>query len=59
MAKPLDPKEIVTVQEIAICNMLEIGALRELLFEKGIVTEEEFLDRFRKLDREMKERGGR
>ena len=59
MRKPLNPKEIVTVQEIAICNMLEIGALRELLFEKGIITEEEFIARFKKLDREMKERRGK
>jgi len=29
-------------------------ALRQLLFEKGVITEEEFIDRFRKLDREMK-----
>jgi hypothetical protein len=34
--------------------MLEIETLRQLLFEKGIITEGEFLDRFRKLDREMK-----
>lgn len=59
MAKPLDPKQIVTVQELAICNMLEIGALRELLFEKGIITEEEFIARFKKLGKEMKEKGGR
>jgi len=34
MAIPLDPKEIVTIQEIAISNMLEIEALCELLFEE-------------------------
>jgi hypothetical protein len=39
--------------------MLEIAALRELLFEKGIKTEEEFTARYKRLDREMKERGGR
>jgi len=38
--------------------MLEIEALRELLFEKGIITEEEFLAKFKKLDREMKEKRG-
>ena len=54
-----DPKEIVTVQELAISNMLEIEALRQLLFEKGIITEEEFVGRFKKLDGEMKEKGGR
>ena len=41
MAKPLDPKEIVTVEELAISNMLEIEALRQLLFEKGIITEKD------------------
>lgn len=39
--------------------MLEIAALRELLFEKGIITEEEFIARYKRLDREMKERGER
>jgi hypothetical protein len=33
MAKPPDPKEIVTTQELAISNMLEIEAMRQLLFE--------------------------
>ena len=59
MAKPLDPKEIVTIQEIAISNMLEIEALRQLLFEKGIITEEEFISRFRKLDKEMRKKRGK
>jgi len=54
MATPLDPKEIVTVQELAISNMLEIEALRQLLFEKGIITEEEFVVRYKKLDREIR-----
>ena len=54
MAKPLDPKEIVTVQELAISNMLEIEALRQLLFEKGIISEEEFIERYKKLGKEMK-----
>ena len=42
MAPPLDPKEIVTIQELAISNMVEIETLRELLFEKGIITKEKF-----------------
>jgi len=59
MAIPLDPKEIVTVQELGVSNMLEIETLRQLLFEKGVITEEEFIDRYKKLDTEMKERRGR
>ena len=56
MSTPLDPKQIVTVQELAISNMLGIEALRQLLFEKGIISEEEFIARFKKVDREMKEK---
>ena len=40
--KSLDRKEVVTVQGLAISNMLEIEALRELLFEKGIIGKEGF-----------------
>jgi len=59
MVTPLDPKEVVTVQELAISNMLEIEALRELLFEKGIISKEEFIYRYKKLGKEMKEKSGR
>jgi hypothetical protein len=59
MATPLDPKEIVTTQELAISNMLEIEALRQLLFKKGIISEDEFIAKFKKLDREMQEKRGK
>jgi hypothetical protein len=36
-----------------------MGALRELLFEKGIVTEDKFIARYKKLHRDMNERQGR
>ncbi|MFX0200410.1 MAG: hypothetical protein ACFFCW_30190 [Candidatus Hodarchaeota archaeon] len=51
-------KESVTVQELAVSNMLEIEALRQLLFEKGIITEDEFIAKFEKLDGEMNEGRG-
>ena len=59
MAKPLGPKEVAAVQELAVSTMLEIGALRQLLFEKGIITEQEFLTRFERLSIEMKQKRGR
>jgi len=37
--------------------MFEIEALSHLLFEKGIITEEEFIERHKKLDREIEEKG--
>ena len=39
--------------------MLEIEALRQLLFEKGFITEEEFVVSYKKVDRKMKEKGGK
>ena len=59
MARPLDPEQIVTTQELAISNMLEIEALIELLVEKGIITKAEVMAKCKKLDREMKEKGGK
>lgn len=54
--KPLDPKAVVTIQELALSPMLEIGALCELIFETGLIPKEEFIPRFRKLDSEMKDK---
>ena len=49
MAEPLDPKEVVTINEIAITNMVEISALIELLDEKGIITREELMEKCKKM----------
>jgi hypothetical protein len=49
MAEPLDHKEIVTINEIAITNMVEISALIELLDEKGVITKEELMEKCRKV----------
>lgn len=59
MAKPFDPKQIVTVQELASSTMLEIEASRELLLEKEIIKEDEFiaLYMYKKLTREMEAKG--
>ena len=48
--------DLLSIQEIAVSNMLELEALRQLLFEKGIITKDEFLAKFERLDREVKER---
>ncbi len=41
MAEKLDPKELVTIEELAISNMWETSALVELLERKGILTKQE------------------
>ncbi len=54
MAQPLDPKDLVTLEELAISNMWETAALVELvelLERKGVVTRQEVLDMIQQLCR--------
>ncbi len=41
MAEKLDPKEIVTLEELALSTMWETSALVELLERKGVLTRQE------------------
>ncbi len=43
MAEKLDPKEVVTLEELAISTMRETSALVELLERKGILTRQDVL----------------
>jgi hypothetical protein len=44
MAGAFDPKELVTLVDLAISNRRETAALIELLERKGILTRQEVLD---------------
>ena len=45
-----NPKKVmVNVAELACSNLLSMSALVELLEEKGILTQREVVDRFKKL----------
>ena len=49
MASPLDPKEIVTLEELAISNMWEVAALIEVLEKKGVMKKRDILHAIREL----------
>ncbi len=49
MAEKLDPKELVTIEELAISTMWETSALVELLERKGVLTKQEVLDMIQEL----------
>lgn len=51
MAKQLDPKGLVTFNELLISNMFEIEALIEVLERKGLITKQEILDEIKELRR--------
>ena len=48
-AEPLDPNDLVTLEELAISNMWETTALVELLERKGILTKQDVLDMIQEL----------
>lgn len=55
MAEKLDPKEIVTFEELLVSNTIEQEALVNLLEKKGILTKPELLEEIKKLrDRKAK-----
>ncbi len=49
MAEKLDPKEVLTLEELAISSMWEIAASVELLERKGILTKQDVLDMIQEL----------
>ena len=51
MAEKLDPKEIVTLEELAISSMWEMAALVEVLEKKGVLKKQDILDAIRELRR--------
>jgi len=53
MAIPLDPKQIVSFEELLMSQVVQQEALIQLLIEKGGFTREGFLEMVRVLDREM------
>ena len=54
MATPLDPKQIVSFEELLLSQVVQQEALTRLLVEKGIFTKEEFLEMVKVVDREMR-----
>ena len=52
----LDPKQVVSFEELLLSQVVQQEALTRLLVEKGIFTGEELLGMVRVVDREMKRR---
>jgi cellulose biosynthesis protein BcsQ len=50
----LDPKQVVSFEELLMSQVVQQEALTRLLVEKGIFTKEEFLEMVKVVDREMK-----
>jgi len=53
MAIPLDPKQLVSFEELLMSQVVQQEALTRLLVEKGIFSREEFLEVVKLVDRQM------
>jgi len=49
MASPLDPNDLITLEELTIANMWEVAALIEVLEEKDVMKKQDILDAIREL----------
>ena len=54
MSIPLDPKQIISFEELLMSQVVQQEALTRLLVEKRIFTKEEFLEMVRVVDMENK-----
>ena len=52
MAEQLDSKELVRFQELLMANSILVDSLTQLLMEKGIITNEEFFTKMKKVQAE-------
>ncbi len=59
MAEKLDPRQIVTFEELLRAMMIEQDATRRVLVRKGLLTDLEVLEEIKVVRREMEgKRGG-
>jgi hypothetical protein len=57
MAQKLDPKEVVTLEELANSNYFQIETILRLLVKKGIITKQEYIDEMKELKIDMAAHG--
>lgn len=54
MAFSLDPKQIVTLEELLMSQVVQQEALTRLLAEKGVFTQKELLEMVKLVTQEMR-----
>jgi hypothetical protein len=52
MAQKIDPSEIVTLKEFMLANAIQLDAITQLLIDKGIITQQEFVAKLKQVQAE-------
>lgn len=57
MAQKLDPKELVSFEELLVSNTIQVDTITQLLIEKGFFTHEEFFEKLKRVQMEYQKKG--
>jgi hypothetical protein len=49
MAQKIDPADLVTFKEFMLANSIQTDAITQLLIDKGIITQEEFVAKLKQV----------
>ena len=49
MAQKIDPSDLVTFREFMLANAIQLDAITQLLIDKGIITQEEFVTKLKQV----------
>ncbi len=58
MAEKLDPSELVDFEELLISNTIQLDTMYQLLIDKGLFTEAEFLTKMKQVQMEYQSKKG-
>jgi hypothetical protein len=56
MPEKLDPQQTIDFKELLIAEMIEIDTITQLLIEKGIITQQEYLSKLKHVQHEYEKR---
>jgi hypothetical protein len=56
MPEKLDPQQAYDFKELLIAEMIEIDTITQLLIEKGIITQQEYLSKLKYVKQEYEKR---
>lgn len=56
MPEKLDPQQTYDFKELLISEMIEIDTITQLLIEKGIITQQEYLSKLKYVQQEYEKR---
>ena len=58
MAEKLDPEQTVDFEKLLLATMIEMQTLAELVFEKGIITQDEYVTKLKQVQAEYQKADG-